>query len=329
MKRIAAKWCNKVIRMKTVLSRHMHLFNENIKRFLSGNYIRAWIDAAFSFAFFGASPDDYFRYEFYRKSLSERRKFITYRKSKKIIKKYNSHGGNVVGALYDKGRLNEYLSNFIKRDWIDFDKCSDKQIMGFVKKYGRVIVKPKGGYGGNGIFTMTENDLNADTKLIERCKNCVAEEMIVQHGTLNKLNPASVNTLRVMTFDGEILSCVLKIGGGDGVMDNMCSGGLYGNVNTEYGITDSEFLDIELNRYILHPKTGEQLIGIQIPNWNKVAETVKSAAEVLSACRYLGWDIAVLENDVEIIEANYDPGHDLSCQSTVQRGIYQVIKELS
>ena len=38
---------------------------------------------------FGCSPDDYFRYEFYRKSNFEKNKFITYRTSKRIIKKYN------------------------------------------------------------------------------------------------------------------------------------------------------------------------------------------------------------------------------------------------
>ena len=53
-------------------------FNANSKRFLPNRMIPPYVDEILSFCFFGASPDDYFRYEFYKKSFHERRKFITY-----------------------------------------------------------------------------------------------------------------------------------------------------------------------------------------------------------------------------------------------------------
>lgn len=75
-----------------------------------------------------------------------------------------------------------------------------------------------------------------------------------------------------MTFHGELLSCVLKVGRGGAVVDNMCSQGMYGNINMQYGLTDSLFYDIGLNEYAFHPTSGARLIGVEIPNgmnWKK------------------------------------------------------------
>ena len=66
---------------------NMRRFNKNVQEILNGKYVKAWTDEIYSILRFGCSPDDYFRYEFYRKSNFEKNKFITYRRSKKIIKK--------------------------------------------------------------------------------------------------------------------------------------------------------------------------------------------------------------------------------------------------
>lgn len=49
-------------------------------------YIYAWFDELFSLALCGASPDDYFRYQFYRKNWRERRKFVVWRKGKELVR---------------------------------------------------------------------------------------------------------------------------------------------------------------------------------------------------------------------------------------------------
>lgn len=300
-------------------------FNANIERFIGKRYVLTWLDEIFCFIVFGASPDDYFRYEFYRKSLRGRNQFITYRRSKKLIKKYNTSSNDLLKTLNDKSLMNAHFKDFIKREWIDLDKCSMKEFSEFAARQGRVIMKPKGGSGGRGIFIL-EGEKIADN--INEYKGYIAEQLLVQHEEIAKLNPSSVNTLRVMTFKGEIISCVLKIGSGNAVVDNMCSKGMYGNVNLEYGITDSLFYDIELNRYVYHPCGGAKLVGVEIPHWDKIREFTRKAADTVPEINYVGWDVAILQDEFAIIEANEAPGHDLSCQSTVQVGIYKRIKDI-
>lgn len=301
-------------------------FNANIKRFIGKRFVLTWLDEVFSSIIFGASPDDYFRYEFYRKSWHERNKFVTYLRSKRLIKKHNMPDAETVKMLNDKAATNVYFKDFIKREWIDLDNCTEDALLSFVEKHERVIIKPKGGSGGKGIFVISGAELKESA---QKLKGCVAEQLIEQHPALSKLNSSSVNTLRVMTFKGKIISCVLKIGSGNAVVDNMCSAGMYGNVDLEYGITDSVFFDIDLNRYMYHPMSGAKLMGVEIPNWDSLGDFVHEAATKMPKVEYVGWDIAVLQDGFAVIEANEAPGHDLSCQSTLQDGIYSKIKEIN
>ena len=302
-------------------------FNRNIDRYiLSGKtahsyiYIYIWLDELLSLILCGASPDDYFRYQFYRKNWSERRKFVVWRKGKELIRKHNS--SRTVPVFNDKRLMNEALGDFIGRRWINLSKATKTQFEDFVASVGNVIMKP---YGG-GIFVLSREECR--NICIDDYREYIAEEVLIQHPILAELNSSSVNTVRAMTFRGELLSCVLKVGRGGAVVDNMCSQGMYGNINMEYGLTDSMFYDIDLNEYAFHPTSGARLIGVEIPHWNELKELVRRAAKVFPDVEYIGWDCAVLQDKVVIIEANEAPGHDLSCQSTKQEGIYEKIREI-
>jgi len=54
-------------------------------------------------------------------------------------------------------------------------------------------------------------------------------------------------------------------------------------------------------------------------------ETVKKAALLVPDLKYLGWDFAILENGVEFIEANHDPGH--IGQAVEQTGTYHIFRK--
>ena len=47
-------------------------FNNNIIYLTNGKFFFVWIDELYSLIRFGSSPDDYFRYEFYKKSSFEK-----------------------------------------------------------------------------------------------------------------------------------------------------------------------------------------------------------------------------------------------------------------
>lgn len=60
-----------MVAFKFVLN-NIGCFNKNIQEILNGKYVKAWTDEIYSMLRFGCSPDDYFRYEFYRKSNFEK-----------------------------------------------------------------------------------------------------------------------------------------------------------------------------------------------------------------------------------------------------------------
>lgn len=60
------------------------------------------------------------------------------------------------------------------------------------------------------------------------------------------------------------------------------------------------------NEYLIHPSTNEKVIGFEIPNWKGCLDFVFSANKLVPTARLIAWDVAILENGFEMVEANYD-----------------------
>lgn len=301
---------------------NMRRFNKNVQEILNGKYVKAWTDEIYSILRFGCSPDDYFRYEFYRKSNFEKNKFITYRRSKKIIKKYNDP--EKVDILNNKVKFNMYFSHFIQRDWMEIDTATADELELFCEKHNSLIVKPVGGGQGHGIFIWNKDDITSRKVNLHDCSGYIAEEILIQHPEMESLNPTSVNTVRVLTFKGEVIAAALRIGGSGAIVDNLHSNGVCGHIDIQNGIIDVPCIDMKFNKYVYHPSTHKKLVGFEIPLWSLVVEKVKEAALVVPEVQYIGWDVAILKNSVALIEGNHDPGHDV-VQMIGQTGLYQDI----
>lgn len=70
-----------------------------------------------------------------------------------------------------------------------------------------------------------------------------------------------------------------------------------------------------------HPSTGTKMIGMQIPNWNKILTTLKETGKIPTNVRYIGWDIAVTEDGCKVIEANYKQGRNGMQQDDVGKNV--------
>ena len=68
------------------------------------------------------------------------------------------------------------------------------------------------------------------------------------------------------------------------------------------------------------------MVGQKLPNWDILLDVVKSAHESIPECRYIGWDVAITENGVVLIEANHDPDYELY-ESLGKNGFWKIIKE--
>lgn len=306
-----------------LIREQIRFFNKETRLKNQGRFLVAWLDECLSFLLFGSTPDDYYQYEFYSRSLSERNKFITWRRSQKLI---NENGKNAEKTV-EKDRFNRRFEAYLNRDWIDLQTATEAEFRQFLEKHGRVFMKPLGGSCGRGIFILDQEDYVQNGSSVEQYRSFIAEELINQHDVIKKLNPNAVNTVRIITYRGVVLIAVLKLGTGSNIVDNQHANGLNGNIDLETGITNSPFLDLEYKPYYRHPDTGEVLLGVQIPHWQELKVKVESAAQELCEVPYIGWDVAVTPSGIAIIEANEAPGHDLA-QGAGKIGIYKKILEI-
>lgn len=305
--------------MKTFVSPNLNLFRK----------IRITVDFLGCIVKYGVGINDYFQYHFYKRKAIDRATFIVARNRRKMIKKCN---GTVKHEEFDdKCKFNQIFQDYIARDWLDMDIASFDEFQAFAFKHQTFMSKMKNGSGGNGICLVTaEGELR---KLYEEMKtrHVMVEEVLIQHPEMSRFNPASVNTLRVITLvskDGvKVMNAVFRCGNGEGCTDNFHHFGLAALIDVKTGIVVTPAIDKLNQKYYIHPKSKAQIIGFKIPNWNQVLERAKSAAMVQKDVRFVGWDMVILENgEVSIIEGNCAADPDI-LQMPDQIGKWPLYKE--
>lgn len=264
---------------------------------------------------------DYFQYEFYKLKNMERRKYMTFSKLRYTIQKCNDHTKREL--FDDKVLFNETFSANLNRDWIDLTTSSFEEFEKFIEKHPAFFAKARNGmFGKNAGKYEVDNQGNLSVKkeLFEELKKngCIVEQLISQHYSLEKFNESSVNTLRIVTLlcaDGKprVMAGVLRIGRAGKTADNFHHYGIAATIDIDTGIVNSPGIDREFRRYIIHPDSGEQIIGFRIPSWEKAVQLVKDAAMQVPSVRYVGWDVAVdVAGQVLLIEGNYGADPDVT-----------------
>ena len=276
------------------------------------------LDLSLSIIVYGSGINDYFQYQFYRRKHIDRKTFIVHRKRMRIVNTFNDPVDRKI--LDSKARFNEKYNKYIQRDWLDVPKSNLKEFIQFTKKNNKFIVKPIDGSHGKGIriieVAKEDNLKKLYNELVK--ENTVIEELIIQHNEIAEFNPTSVNTLRVVTLvcpDGQvrIMTANLRVGNGIRYADNFHHNGIATLLNVDNGIVISSGIDMNFNRYIVHPVSGKQLIGFKIPYWNDVVKTVKEAATVTPTVGYVGWDVAIgKKGEIIILEGNAAADPDIS-----------------
>jgi len=135
----------------------------------------------------------------------------------------------------------------------------------------------------------------------------IIEEYIVQSKEMLEFCPTSVNTVRVTTIihNGkcELVSSLFRIGNGD-VVDNFHANGVAANVNVKTGIVDTHAIDVNNNIHKRSPMTNKKIKGFRIPNWDQIVKLCNEIAYVVDDSKLIGWDFAVTENGIDLIEGN-------------------------
>ncbi len=218
--------------------------------------------------------------------------------------------------IFENGKERQYVvfHDRIGRQWMYVTSENRSELEDFIRKHGKVIFKPNIGSLGQGIFALTADEIGErlTQKLADIAgKEYLCEEYVRQHPALSEMSPGTVNTIRVVSLcDGQSVKMLfgsLRTGAGDGVCDNMASGGVGVVIDMETGISVSTGIDSGNTRYYYHPVTGTKMIGFEIPYWNEVKEMITECALRLRADAILGWDIAITDKGPCIIEVNRHP----------------------
>lgn len=295
-------------------------------------YILAW-DIFWCNIIYGTFDEDYIRFRFYRKNRRERKRWLT-----GCLNYYwlmdRLYDERAIRTFDDKTEFDAAFQTFMHHEVLVCAEASEEEVRAFITRHGEVIVKPATGALGIGVYKLKSSDaegINALLQHISAGESLIIEEVIRQHADMARLNPTSVNTIRVITMldrDGQphILNTVAMLGADEGCVSNTHSGGCLCHIDTKTGVIDHLGTNVEGAEMLRHPVTGVVLPGYQIPNWEGLTDYVSQLARVVPSARYIGWDIVILPEGYDVIEGNIHPGP--GHQATNDVGCYDAIKAL-
>ena len=199
-----------------------------------------------------------------------------------------------------------------------YHKINIEKAKELLKTEPEVIVKPtqESGSGRNIRFFDTTSDFNELIGILSGHDddNLIVQRIVKQHYELAKMHPSSLNTVRIYTVmldDGvHFLSASLKMGAGDSRIDNVsANSGIIVGVKENGELMETAYFDMYSGKTTERHPGGMLLSEIKVPEFDKMLETVKRAAQYTGNFRLVGWDMSVDENgDIILIEANMRKG---------------------
>lgn len=297
----------------------------------NGTLFYLWFDFVKCSLAHGAILNHYTRGKLYALKGCERKKSLTYKRILHVYDKCNQ--SDSIKILNSKHLFNSHFSPFVKRKWLYSKQMDYDQFQILCQGNKALIVKPEDGVEGVGIKKeFIPADEEGRKKLFDSLSrgSYMIEELIKQHPSMS-FNNTSVNTVRahsIIDSNGEvqILKMLLRVGVGDSVVDNYAHGGCVYELDSKSGRIISPSLMKTGEEVYVHPGSDIFMLGRQMPNWDQVISGVKEAHKLLPGCRFIGWDVAVTENGIELIEGNHNPDYELF-EFFGSKGWYQRIKK--
>ncbi len=269
---------------------------------------------------------------FYKLSPVGMSEYLTSRQRSRIMKRINIGSTAADSDIFNqKNQFNKVFSEFVKRDWLYLPDSSDDEVLRFLEIEEPFLLKPKDGMQGLGIKLFHPGDITPEV-FIEtyRGQPFLLERIIAQHPAMARLNPTSVNTVRIVTVRYQnkllILGAGLRCGSAGAFVDNYSSGGTAYPIDIETGVicAPGRCLRTE-SALIQNPSCGEIMPGFFIPHWDILLEQVTRAAYVPEKIGYVAWDIAITEDGVEFVEGNVDePGVTII---QLNGGVYRKLRD--
>lgn len=285
-----------------------------------------YADVLFMYLFYRFNPNEYLYYDFYVKTLKQRRSYLQRAFYVKFLERINRK--EFICLARDKGLFLKRMASHIKRDFLDLRDVGIDRFVAFCLSHDRFIAKKYNGASGESIFVYShisdEKEIRELFDYLKNIENYIVEEYITQHPELDNIYGRAINTLRLITLNTQ--GCIsLPLSG-------MIRFGMHGReinapgmevlVDNNTGYTKScGYEETVLSES--HPDTGVVFQGIKLPYYEEAKNLVVAAAKLMPELPFIGWDIAFTPNGPEIVEGNGMPMCLISRQvllSSIQNG---------
>lgn len=273
--------------------------------------IIVFLDIVYCGIKYQAGYTDYYLFAMYELDREKRKTIVTRGINDELIRKYNNP--KYIKYFSSKIEFNMKFNKYLKRDWLELepDEESLKMFKTFANKYHRIVAKTLSLSSNEGVEIIKVNRTNSKEvfNMLIGTNRTLIEEVATECEELKNLNPTSLNTIRIVTLNKEIVAAYLKIGNNN-IVDNFEYGGLVAPINISTGLIDYLAVDKDGVLYKEHPITKENILWFSIPKWKKIIKFIHEVCDVVPEIGYIGWDVAI-DKEPYLIKGNCFPEHNL------------------
>ncbi len=313
--------------------KQFYKYFDYVKKLRNMSSFSLYTDLLTSSLKYNISLMDYFKLRFFEKSSKEREEYAGVGFMYEYQKKMNPKGYREV--LENKAKFLEHFKDFVGRRWATIETLEqDPALMKtfLENENGKVVVKYRKGQAGKEVDVLETKGLTGDDLLAIMKKNGydLVETFVRQHDEFMRIAPNALNTVRIVTQlvndnDVRIIDTSIRLSIHTRV-DNMRAGNIAMPLDPVTGKISGNgtYTDITKEDTLIHPLTGVQLIGFQVPYWKEINAFAIKAARHTPENKSIGWDIGLTNNGPILIEGNHNWSHELS-QVPVKKGLKKVL----
>lgn len=198
--------------------------------------------------------------------------------------------------------------------WVnsDYEPISIDDVLSNIPSDSEVVIKAAThSEQGSGVEFIHSFDITYDylKSISQKTNDTIIQSVVTQHEFLSKLQPKSVNCLRIYSLfwsgTAHICLAVLKVGGGILRVDNVHSNG-YVVALDENGCIRDYVVNCHSEHESKIPDNIAPFIGQQIPGYKEALGMVLEAHSHVPRYGFISWDIAIDANACPVlIEPNF------------------------
>ena len=180
-----------------------------------------------------------------------------------------------------------------------------KIVDNYLKKYGKAIIKPT-----------IETSSGENVRILSLKDNCtdkykdnfIIQELVENQADIKRLNPNSLNTMRVITYicgdEYFVAPIILRMGGGASHLDNAHAGGIFISVDDNGVLGDKAYSEFG-GGYQKHPYTNVKFQNYKIVGVDKIKQVAIKCHQKTPQLKMISWDLTINKDGVPtLIESN-------------------------